>query len=574
MDNQQLADVFERIGNLLEIKGEVIYKVLAYRRAAESLRELGQDVEVFYQEGKLTEIPGVGEAISDKIRELLETGELKFYQELIGEVPESLIDLLEVPGLGPKRVALFWKELGVATLPELAAAAAGEELRALEGIGPKTEENILQGIKSLERRTDRILLGDAFPLARRLLDYLREQPGVDNAEAGGSLRRMKETVGDLDLLAAASESAPVMEAFVNHPEVEEIVSRGEVKSSVVFVGGLRAQLWVHPPEHFGTALQYATGAKDHNVRLRELARRQGYSLSEHALLRLEDEEELKFREEEEVYGTLGLPWIPPELREDRGEIEAAREGQLPDLITVEDIQAELHTHTTWSDGKFSLRTMVEEAVGRGYRTYAVTDHSVSLGIASGLSVEELEAQREEIQAVRAELGDEIHILHGVELEIKADGQLDFSDDVLADLDLVVASLHTSMRQDREQATRRLLNAIHNPHVDIIGHPTNRLLGRREPADLDMDAVLEAAAEHGTALEINANPMRLDLADIYVRRAVEMGIPISINTDAHAPADLEYLFYGVAVARRGWARAAHVINTWKPEEITAWLAARG
>ncbi|MDZ7844918.1 MAG: DNA polymerase/3'-5' exonuclease PolX [Anaerolineales bacterium] len=574
MNNKQLADLLENIAHLLEIKGEVIYKVLAYRKAAESLRELGQEVETIYQDGSLKEIPGVGEAISEKIKEILETGDLKYYQTLTAEVPPTLIDLLEVPGLGPKRVALFWRELGVTTLEELKTAAQAEQLQSLEGIGPKTETNVLRGLESLQHRTDRTLLGDAFPLAQRLLSFLREQPGVEDAQTGGSVRRMRETVGDLDILASAGDSQKVIEAFVKYPEVAEIVSRGEIKASVVFSSGIRAQLWVHPPEHFGTALQYATGAKDHNVRLRKEAQEQGYSLSEHALVRESDQEELHFSREEEVYQTLGLPWIPPELREDRGEIQAAREGRLPDLINREDILCELHSHTTWSDGKFSIREMAEAGVERGYQILAVTDHSRSLGIAGGLSSAELEKQLEELQAVREEMGDRIHLLSGIELEILADGSLDFPDQILAGLDLVIASLHTSMRQPREKVTRRLLNAIQNPHVDIIAHPTNRLIGKREPADLDMDAVLQAAAEHGTALEINSNPRRLDLSDVYARRAVEMGIPLTINTDAHSPLEMDYIFYGVAAARRAWVEAGDVINCWEKDRLLSWLKNRG
>jgi len=573
MDNQQLAEIFEDIANLLEIKGEVIYKVLAYRRAGESLRELGQDISHHHQQGTLKEIPGIGKAISEKIQELLETGELAYYQELTAEVPGSLIELLEVPGLGPKRVALFWKELGLTTLPELAEAASAGQLRQLEGIGPKTEANILKGIEALQRRTDRILLGDALPFARRLLDTLREIPGVERAEAGGSLRRRAETVGDLDLLAAAADSGSVMAGFLGHPEVKEIISQGDIKSSVVFANGLRAQLWVHPPENYGTALQYATGAKDHNVRLRELARSQGYSLSEHGLAEMEGGQEHQFRTERGVYRKLGLPWIPPELREDRGEIQAAQSGELPELITVEDIQAELHSHTTWSDGRNTLRDMAEAAQARGYRVLAVTDHSGSLGIAGGLSPRELLEQREEIRELQQELGENLVLLAGVELEILADGSLDFDEQVLAGFDIVVASLHTSMRQPRGQITQRLLNAIRSPHVDIIAHPTNRLLGKREAADLDMDAVLEAAAEYGVALEINANPQRLDLNDVYARRAGELGIPLAVNTDAHEPDHLDYLPFGTATARRAWLKADQVINTWDVDRLLSWLEHR-
>jgi len=570
MDNREFARIFTQIADLLEIKGEVIYKVLAYRRAAESISELGQDITQIHMDGQLQEIPGVGDAISDKIVELIESGKLTFFEELKSEVPPSLIDLLEIPGLGPKRVGQFWQELGITTMDELQKAAEDNNLRQLEGIGPKTEENILSGITSLKRRSGRTRLGNALPFAQEMLQWLRELPSVSAAEAGGSLRRRRETVGDLDLLAASNQPEQVMQAFVSHSDVEEIVSHGDVKSSVVYQRGLRAQLWVHPPERFGTALQYATGAKDHNVRLRGLAQEKGYSLSEHALLRLEDETELLFEEEEEVYQMLGLPWIPPELREDRGEIQAAIDGNLPDLIRVEDIRADLHSHSTWSDGKNTIHEMAAGAISRGHRVLAVTDHSQSLGIASGLSAEELEHQKVEIQEVQQEFEGQITLLHGIEMEILADGELDFPDEVLADLDIVIASLHTSMRQPQEKITQRLLNAIHNPFVDLIAHPTNRLIGKRDPADVDMDAVLHAAAETGTALEINANPMRLDLWDVYARRAIELGIPLSINTDAHSPGEFDYLSFGVATARRGWVTPQDVINTWSEDALLKWL----
>jgi DNA polymerase (family 10) len=349
----------------------------------------------------------------------------------------------------------------------------------------------------------------------------------------------------------------------------DVIGHGETKSSVEFDNGLRAQLWVHPPEHYGTALQYATGSKDHNVRLRELALKQGLSLSEHALTR-EDGSQIETASEEAVYNAVGLPWIPPEMREDRGEVQAAQQGILPNLITLEDIRAELHSHSTWSDGTLSIEQMAKQAIARGYQVLAITDHSGSLAIAGGLQAEELPKQLTELDNVQSRLGDQIRLLHGAEIEIRADGTLDYPDEVLASLDIVIASLHVGLRQPRQQVTERLLNAICNPHVDIIAHPTGRLLPNREGADLDMDAVLEAAEKHSVALEINAHPSRLDLEDIYVRRAVEMGIPLSINTDAHSPVDLDMLHFGVATARRGWAESQNVINTWGIDRLLEWL----
>ncbi len=572
--NRSLAETFRLIADLLEIKGEVIYKILAYRKAADSLTDLGRDVREVWREGKLTEIPGVGKAIAEKIDELLTTGELGFLNRLTEEVPLSLAELLKIPGLGPKKVGLFWRQLGITTLDELRAAAEAGRLRTLPGMGAKSEEKILRGIEALARRSGRTPLGAAWPFAQELLAFLRDLPGVQRAEPAGSLRRMRATVGDLDLLVAARQSAPVMDAFVTRPDVVEVLGHGATKSSVEFANGLRAQLWVHPPERFGTALQYATGSKDHNVRLRELALDCGYSLSEHALKRVDDGSEVLCATEEAVYTALGLPWIPPELREDRGEIQAALRGELPPRLERAHLQAELHCHSTWSDGRASIRAMAEAAIARGLKVLAITDHSQSLGIANGLTPERLRQQREEIRAVQAELGDAIILLQGAEVEIKADGGLDYQDEVLAELDVVIASLHTSLGQPREKITRRLLNAVRNLHVDIIGHPSGRLLPDREGADLDMDAVLAAAQETQTALEINAHPSRLDLEDIYARRAVEMGIPLSINTDAHAPENFDLVHFGVAVARRAWVGPEQVINCWERERLLNWLRSRG
>jgi len=569
--NAELADVFTLIGNLLEIKGEVIYKILAYRKAAESLTNLGRDVNDVWRQGGLTEIPGVGKAIAEKIDELLRTGELEFLEKLKSEVPESLAEMLQVPDLGPKKVALFWKQAGVASLAELEAAARAGKLRDLPGMGEKSEAKIIAGIESLARRSDRIPLGRAWPLAHELLEYLRAVPGVVAAEAAGSLRRMRATVGDIDLLVAAEDSAPVMQAFTTHPEVARVLGKGETKSSVEFIHGLRAQLWVHPPARYGTALQYATGSKDHNVRLRELALKQGLSLSEHALTPTDNTgEEILCATEEQLYAALGLPYIPPELREDRGEVQAAKANKLPRLLELEDVRAELHSHSTWSDGKLSIREMAEAAIQRGRRVLAISDHSESLGVAGGLSVEGLRQQRIEIDEVQSLLGDQILLLQGTEVEIRADGSLDYPDEVLAELDIVTASIHSGLRQPREKVTQRLLNAIHNPHVDIIGHPTGRMIPDREGADLDMDAVLQAAAESGVALEINAHPSRLDLDDVHARRAIEMGVLLSINTDAHSATDMDLLFFGVATARRAWVTAGHVINCWDNQRLLAWL----
>lgn len=569
MNNQEAADIFQTIADLLEIKGENIYKILAYRKAADSLLNMGRDVNEVWKAGELNTIPGVGKAIAEKLDELLSTGRLVFLEELEAEIPPTLTDMLKVPDLGPKKVAMFWKQAGITTLLKLEEAARAGKLRELPGMGAKSEARILAGVEALGRRTDRFPLARAWPAAQELLEKLRKVKGVVAAEAAGSLRRMRPTVGDLDLLAAAADPKQVMEAFINNPQVLTVLSHGEVKSSVEFNNRLRAQLWVQPPERFGSGLVYATGSKDHNVRLREMALDRGLSLSDRGFLR-EDGSEILCAAEEEVYRLLDLPWITPELREDRGELQAARKGKLPRLLERGDLVAELHSHTTWSDGRVSVKEMAQAAKQHGYRVLAITDHSGGLGITGGLSPERIKQQRVEIQAAQEEMGDSILLLQGVEVEIRADGSLDYSDDILADLDLVIASLHVGLRQPRAQVTQRMLNAIKNPNVDIIGHPTGRLIPDREGADLDMDAVFEAAVQSGVAMEISAHPLRLDLEDVYARRAVELGIPLSVNTDAHHPDELDLIHFGVATARRGWVGPQDVINTWERDRLLGWL----
>lgn len=574
MNNRQLADTFTLIANLLEIKGEIVYKTIAYRKAAENLLHLPREASDYWREGKLLEIPGVGKAIAEKIDELLSTSKLEFLEKLNIEVPIELATWLNVPTLGPKKIAMIWKTLGITTLSQLETAAKSGKLRDLPGLGEKSEAAILEGLASLARRTGRISIGRALPLANEIVAALKKAQGVVDAQPAGSLRRMRSTVGDLDILVATKDSAAVMEAFVNLPNVSRVLGKGEFKSSVEFSDGVRAQVWAYPPKEFGTALQYATGSKDHNVKIRQLALNKGLSLSDHSFKRVKDGKEFFCANEEDVYRTLGLPWIPPELREDRGEVEAAQANDLPKLILLKDLKADLQMHSTWSDGKLSIAEMARAAAKRGMKVIAFTDHSASLGVANGLTMDDHKRQAAEIKKVQKQLGDDILILHASEVEIKADGSLDYPDEFLANLDLVLASLHTSLRQPREKATERMLNAVRNPHVDIIGHPTGRLIPDREGADLDMDAILQAAAESGVALEINANPARLDLDDAYARRAKELGIPLSINTDAHSEEDMDLRFYGVAIARRAWLTKNDAINCWPTDKLLKWLKKRG
>ncbi len=573
MKNQEIAQVFETIADLLSVKGEAVYRVLAYRRAAESIRELPQDVVDLWEANELRTIQHVGEAIASKIDELLRTGRLEFYDKLTAELPSGVVDVLKVPDVGPKKAGLFYQALGIDSVAALEEAAVAGKLRELAGMGEKSEAKILDSIQRMKKRqTGRILLDRAAAASELFLGRLRSLDGVLQAESAGSLRRMRETVGDLDLVVAAEDPRAVMAAFIEFPEVDRVRGQGETKASVELEDGLRIQLWVHPAARFGSALQYATGSQAHNVHLRELALAQGLSLSEHGFKK-EDGTEILCPEEALVYETLGLPWITPELREDTGELEAALNGELPELLTLDQLQGEVHAHTDWSDGRATMAEMAQAAIKAGLRYLGITDHSQSLGVARGLSPERLLEQRAALDSLQGELGDKIRLLHGTEVEILADGRLDYPDDVLAELDIVIASLHTSLRQPREQITERLLGAIRNPNVDAIGHPTGRLLGSRDPADLDMEAIFAAAGEHGVALEINANPERLDLRDAHARRAVELGCLISINTDAHHPDHLALRRYGVATARRGWVPGEAVINTWSHKQLLTWLGRR-
>lgn len=573
LTNSEIADIFDRIANLLEIKGEVVFKIRAYQRASENLRVLAEDVNKIHAEGRLKEVPGIGQAIAEKIDEILTTGKLGFLERLEAEVPPSLLELLQVPDVGPKKAALFWKQAGVTNLSELETAVRNGKLKGLPGMGARSEARIIAGIEVLGRRTDRMSLDLAWAHAEQWLAWLREQPEVQRAEVGGSLRRWRETIGDLDLITACEHTEALMDRFIHHPDVVQVLGQGENKSSVELKSGLRIQLWAQPPARFGSLWIYATGSKAHNVRLRELALKKKLSLSERGFT-TKDDELIEYDSEEAVYEVLGLPWIPPEMREDRGEIEAALKKKMPQLIETSDIKGELHSHSTWSDGAVSIAEMAQAAVDMGYQYLAITDHSGSLGIAGGLKAEQLPEQRAEIVQVQAKFGSRLRLLHGTEVDIMADGSLAFSDEALAELDIVVASLHSTLRQPRETITERLVRAIRNPHVDIIGHPSGRLLPNREGADLDWEVILNEAKAHGVALEINASPYRLDLNDVYTRRACEMGIPIVINTDAHAPDNLHLIRFGISVARRAWTAPEAVINTWPAEKLLAWLQSRG
>ena len=572
MTNREIAELLKRIGDMLDILGENRFKVLAYRRAAENLINLGQDIHTYWQAGTLQEIPGIGQAIADKVDELLTTGSLEFYERLQDEVPSGVVSLLEIPEVGPKTAKLLWEELGLQSVGEVEAAARDGKLQDLPGLGAKSEAKILAGIQALYRRSDRIPLGIAWPVAIDLLEDLQAASSeVLEATVAGSLRRMRATIGDIDLLASSTAPKSVMGAFAALPQVAEVLLSGQTKTTVRLHNGLQVDLRVLEPDHWGAALQYFTGSQAHNVRLRELAQKQSLSLSEYGF-KQENGTLITCPEEAKVYETVGLAWVPPELREDQGEIQAAAAGHLPRLVTWDDIQGDLHAHTDWTDGAGTLEEMAEAARQHGYHYLLISDHTQSLGVASGLTPEQLHAQRAEIDALNKRWQD-FTLLQGCELEIKADGTLDFADEVLAELDFVVASVHTSLRQERAQITERVMNALRNPYVDVIGHPSGRILGQREESAVDLDAVIEMAAETGTALEVNSIPNRLDLDDVHVRQAMRLGVRLAVNSDAHHPGGLDSLRYGLATARRGWATAPQVLNTMNLDELRAWRRAR-
>ena len=580
LSNREIADIFERCADMLQIRGDNIHRVLSYRRAAETIRALPRDLNAISQEGGLTQLTHIGKTIAAKIDEMLDSGELDFYNRLKIEIPDGLVDIMHINGVGPKKAKLFWKQLDVTSISQLQQAAEENQLAGLAGMGKKSQRKILDGIEALSRQSGRTPIGEALPAAGRILDSLLELPQALEGALAGSIRRGRETIGDVDILIASDHAAPIMAAFVNMENVARVLGHGATKSSVELLSGLQADLRVLEKARWGTALHYFTGSQAHNVKMRQIALDRGLSLNEHAFSPVDDSkrvmesaEKILCDTEEQVYQRLGLPFVPPELREDSGEIEAAKDGALPTLITRQDIIGDLHLHTTASDGKLAIREMAAACKARGYKYIAITDHSRSLAIANGLSIERLLKQIEEVRQVDEEMGGGIRVLAGSEVDIKADGAMDYPDEILAKLDFVIASLHIGLRQKREQITERLLNAIRNPHVDMIGHPAARQIPHREAVDADWDAVLRAAGEHQTILEINANPIRLDLKPELARLAKDMGVLLAINSDAHAEEQLDLIDFGITNARRGWVEPRHVINTWSFEKLMQWIQNR-
>jgi len=567
MKNRLVAKILYEVADLLELEG-VEFKPRAYRRAAQAVESCPIPIEDLVAQGRLHELPGVGESIAQKIEEIVRTGKLALHEELKANLPVDLYALTQVEGVGPKTAKLLYEALGVRTLEDLERVAKEGRIKEVKGLGPKIEEKILRGLQEARGAEKRELLGYALPLARHICKKLLETGLFRRVEPAGSLRRGKETVGDLDLLALSDRPEEAAQAFASLPEVEEILAQGPKKVSVRLTGGLQADFRIVPEESFGAALQYFTGSKAHNIRLRERAVARGWKLNEYGLF-AEDGSVIAGRTEEEIYRALGLSFIPPELREDQGEIQAAEAGALPKLVELQEILADLHVHTDWSDGKMALLEVAQEARARGLRYLAITDHLRFAQAIPGLSPDDLRRQIEEIHRINESLED-FRLLCGVEANIGKNGSLDVPRDLLPQLDLVIASVHTHFRLSRKEMTERLVRAVEDEAVDVLGHPTGRLIGERPAYEADWDEVFRRAAKAGTLLEVNANPQRLDLPADLIRRALEYGVRFIVGTDAHAPEHLDFLEYGVLTLRRGWARSKDVLNTLPLE---AFLAAR-
>lgn len=567
MKNRLVAKILYEVADLLELEG-VEFKPRAYRRAAQAVESCPIPIEDLVAQGRLHELPGVGESIAQKIEEIVKTGKLALHEELKAKLPVDLYALTQVEGVGPKTAKLLYEALGVRTLEDLERVAREGKIREVKGLGPKIEEKILRGLQEARGAEKRELLGYALPLARNLRQKLLSTGLFQRIELAGSLRRGKETVGDLDLLAISDRPEEASRAFCGLAEVEEVLAQGPKKSSVKLSGGLQADLRIVPEESFGAALQYFTGSKAHNIRLRERAVARGWKLNEYGLFD-ENDRMIAGRSEEEIYRALGLSFIPPELREDQGEIQAAEAGALPKLVELREILADLHMHTDWSDGKMSLPEVVDAARARGLRYVAITDHMRFAQAIPGLSPDDLRRQIEEIQRLNESLKD-FRLLCGVEANIARDGTVDVPRDLLSQIDLVIASVHTHFRLSKKEMTERLVRAVEDEGVDVLGHPTGRLIGERPAYEADWDEVFRRAAKAGTALEVNANPQRLDLPADLIRRALEYGVKFILGTDAHAQEHLDFLEYGVLTLRRGWAESKDVLNTLPLEAFLAAL----
>jgi len=562
--NAEIAKTLYEIGEILTIKGDR-FRSRAYNMAAQRVTVLTEDIRVIAERGELEQIPGVGKSIALTISDILENSESEVLNDLRESLPPGVLRMIEIEGIGPKLAMRFSQELNITGIEELEKAAKEQRLRGLKGLGAKKEENIIKAISEYKNRSTRFLLGEVLPIIQGILTYMGGNEAVRRVEVAGSARRRKETVGDLDVLVSSNEPEKVTEYFVSMPPIVRILGQGPTKSTVVLRNMLQVDLRVIPPESYGAALQYFTGSKEHNVKLRTIGVKAGLKLNEYGLYDRETDELIAAEDEETIYESMGMRWMPPEIRENTGEMEAAMEDRLPELVALDQIKGDLHIHTDYSHAVDPLEHMVEKAVSMGHQYIAITDHSKGLAIAKGLSEKRLAKLIKEIETLDAEY-PEVRVIKGTECDIKGDGSLDYSDDTLNQLDFVIASVHTGFQNDEEKLTQRMVDAIHNPYVKAIGHPTGRLIQRRSPYALDLDRVFEAAAEQNVFMEINGSPSRLDLTDVNARRAKEMGVKLSLGSDAHSVSQMEFLPLSVAVARRGWLTQEDVVNTWELERV--------
>ena len=569
--NEEIAQLFENLGAMLEMQGDSVFKIRAYQRAARAIAELPLPLAQAVNDGqKLTGIPGIGKAISDKIQELVTTGKVQTYERTRSELPKGALNLLAIPGVGPKTAMLIGTELGISTAEGVEQAAQDGRLASLPRMGQKAADGILRHIRaSRSMSSDRTPIGHALPAAESVMAALREHdPAITLLTLAGSLRRWEETIGDVDLVAITPQPEELGRCLAELPQVQDVLVNGPRKTSVIVEPGLQIDLRTGEAESIGAMLQYFTGSQQHNIRLRDFANRMGLSLNEYGITRIESGEVEIFADEQSFYDRLGLPWIPPELRAGMWELDAAQQGRLPQLVEAKHLRGDLHLHSEWSDGSDPIETMVETVAALGYEYMALTDHSQGLGVANGLTPERLAAQRDVLR--RLQERHDILILAGSEVDIRADGRMDFPDEVLAELDVVVASVHNAMSQDRDTMTRRIIRAMEHPSVTVIGHLSTRLLGQRPPTDFELEAVLQAARDTGTALEINASPARLDLKDTHAHRARELGVPLVISTDSHHHSELSGGRFGVAVARRAWCEPRHILNTLPLEQFLRFI----
>lgn len=578
MSNAELARKLDQLADLSEIDGDNPFRVRAYRNASRRIRELEEQIADLLEHGAdLTEIEGIGKEIAEKLRAMVATGRLSQLDELAERVPIGLTEVVRVKGVGPKHAQALWQELGVTDVDALEKAAKEGKLAGLPGFGAKSQENVLKGIDAFRRNTGRALLGEIDAVIAPLLERLRKAEGVARVEVAGSYRRRRETVGDVDLLAIAATPEAVTQAFTSYGEVDDVLGSGETRSSVRLASGLQVDLRVVPEEKFGAALMYFTGSKDHNVALRQRAIDRGLRLNEYGLFEGTEDDPHQKRvaglTEEEIYERLGLPWIPPELREDRGEIDAAESGKLPSLITLEDLRGDLHMHSTWSDGKSTLREMIDACVERGYAYMAITDHSKALAMTGGMDEAKLARQWDELDELTADLSD-ITVLRGMEVDILKDGSLDLSDAWLEKLDIVLVSVHSHFGLPRAEQTARVVKAVSHPEVNVLAHPTARMLGERDPIDLDLGEVFDACLANHVAVEHNASVPRLDLSDTHLIAARKRGLVVSMGTDAHAVKQLDAMRFGIDQARRAWLKKADVLNTRPLDDVRRFLAKRG